>query len=99
MWWQRIPDLPSVIEIDIKNVLTNRMRACTHAKMGGSKSQRDSVGVSSASEGKEPLQVRIPARIKRAFKTRAAMRDIEPNRLFVEMWEHYERTGPDAKVD
>ncbi len=42
--------------------------------------------------GKEPLQVRIPAAVKRAFKTYAAMRDIEPNRLFVEVWEHYEKT-------
>jgi hypothetical protein len=69
-----------------------------HAAMRGSKSERDSVRGAPIPEGKEPLQVRIPARIKRAFKTCAAMRDIEPNRLFVEMWEHYERTGPDAKI-
>ena len=62
---------------------------------------RSKIGSESAFAGdsKEPLQVRIPGRIKRAFKTRAAMRDIEPNRLFVEMWEHYERTGPDATID
>ena len=63
------------------------------------KPNSESASRSPIPEGKEPLQVRIPARIKRAFKTRAAMRDIEPNRLFVEMWEHYERTGPDAKID
>jgi len=41
-------------------------------------------------EHKEPLQVRIPTRIKRRFKARAAMRGIEPNALFVELWEFYE---------
>lgn len=72
------------------------MHACT---MPGSKSAIESVGSTQALEGKEPLQVRIPARVKRAFKTYAAMRDMEPNRLFVEVWEHYERTRPDAKID
>jgi hypothetical protein len=41
-------------------------------------------------EQKEPLQVRIPTRIKRRFKARAAMRGIEPNALLVELWEFYE---------
>jgi cell wall assembly regulator SMI1 len=41
---------------------------------------------------KEPLQVRIPRDIKRSFKAHAALRGIEPNELFVEVWEHYERT-------
>ena len=41
---------------------------------------------------KEPLQVRIPAGVKRRFKAQAAMRGLEPNELFVEMWEHYDRT-------
>ena len=42
--------------------------------------------------GKEPLQVRIPTEIKRRFKALAAMRGIEPNELFVEIWDHYEKT-------
>lgn len=42
---------------------------------------------------KEPLQIRIPTGVKRAFKSHAALRGIEPNALFVEVWEHYERTG------
>ncbi len=41
---------------------------------------------------KEPLQVRIPVAIKRSFKAHAAMRGLEPNELFVEVWNHYERT-------
>lgn len=50
------------------------------------------VPVSSGREEKEPLQVRIPIRVKRAFKSLAALRGIEPNALFVEIWEHYQRT-------
>lgn len=45
-----------------------------------------------AETAKEPLQVRIPGPVKRRFKAHAALRGIEPNQLFVEMWEHYERT-------
>lgn len=41
---------------------------------------------------KEPLQVRIPANLKRQFKSHAALRGMEPNELFVEIWSHYERT-------
>jgi hypothetical protein len=41
---------------------------------------------------KEPLQVRIPTQVKRQFKAAAAMRGLEPNELFVEVWEHYQRT-------
>jgi hypothetical protein len=40
--------------------------------------------------GKEPLQIRIPTLIKRRFKAHAAMRGLEPNALFVEVWELYE---------
>lgn len=43
-------------------------------------------------EGKEPLQVRIPLAVKRRFKSHAAMRGIEPNELFVEVWHHYENS-------
>jgi hypothetical protein len=50
---------------------------------------------------KEPLQVRIPVNIKRRFKAHAALRGIEPNELFVEIWDHYERTrtGPMTTKD
>lgn len=41
---------------------------------------------------KEPLQVRIPISIKRKFKTYAAMQGLEPNELFVQIWQHYEET-------
>lgn len=40
---------------------------------------------------KEPLQVRIPRNIKRRFKAKAAMLGVEPNELFVRMWDMYER--------
>ncbi|MBY0337330.1 MAG: hypothetical protein K2X11_11995 [Acetobacteraceae bacterium] len=40
---------------------------------------------------KEPLQVRIPVAVKRRFKAHAAMHGKEPNQLFVEVWEFYER--------
>lgn len=46
--------------------------------------------------GKEPLQVRIPTNVKRAFKSQAALRGMEPNELFVEVWEYYERTRHEA---
>jgi len=39
---------------------------------------------------KEPLQVRIPAVVKRRFKAHAALKGLEPNELFVEVWRHYE---------
>lgn len=45
-----------------------------------------------AAGGKEPLQVRIPTAIKRRFKAHAAIRGLEPNELFVEVWNYYERT-------
>jgi hypothetical protein len=36
------------------------------------------------------LQVRIPVTVKRRFKSHAALRGMEPNELFVLVWEHYE---------
>jgi hypothetical protein len=45
-----------------------------------------------ASEAKEPLQIRIPRAVKRRFKAHAAMRGMEPNELFVEVWGLYETT-------
>lgn len=53
-------------------------------------------GSKAAKAVKEPLQVRIPGAVKRRFKAHAALRGIEPNELFVEVWEHYERTYTDA---
>jgi hypothetical protein len=41
---------------------------------------------------KEPLQVRIPQDVKRRFKAHAALRGLASHELFVEVWEHYERT-------
>ncbi len=41
---------------------------------------------------KEPLQIRIPAAVKRKFKAQAAMQGIEPNELFVQVWDHYCQT-------
>ncbi|HTK35591.1 MAG TPA: hypothetical protein VL358_09955 [Caulobacteraceae bacterium] len=43
-------------------------------------------------DAKEPLQIRIPVRVKRAFKAHAALRGLEPNELFVEVWGQYEST-------
>jgi hypothetical protein len=51
---------------------------------------------STCSEAKEPLQVRIPVTIKRAFKSAAALQGMEPNELFIEVWAHYERTKSNA---
>jgi hypothetical protein len=53
-------------------------------------------GLKAAKAVKEPLQVRIPGAVKRRFKALAALRGIEPNELFVEVWEHYERAHTDA---
>lgn len=50
-------------------------------------------------ERKEPLQVRIPVVVKRRFKAHAAMRGIEPNELFVEVWAHYEHTHCKARTE
>lgn len=55
------------------------------ADVGGAQARRSARPVS-----KEPLQIRIPTALKRRFKAHAAMRGIEPNQLFVEVWEHYE---------
>jgi hypothetical protein len=69
------------------------MLACNHAAM-----QPRLPGIvrssarSSRATDKEPLQVRIPAAVKRRFKAQAAIRGMEPNELFVEVWDHYERT-------
>jgi len=61
-----------------------------HARMVATKTPGPPEASSSAD--KEPLQVRIPVAVKRAFKSAAALRGMEPNQLFVEVWDHYERT-------
>lgn len=78
--------------------LTNRMPACNHARMDPitQTSEKDGLLSATSRNGKEPLQVRIPVGIKRAFKSQAALLGLEPNELFVKVWEHYERTRPTA---
>lgn len=72
------------------------MQACRHAFYDGSapkgsgRGNRHESAVMAASS-KEPLQVRIPTNVKRQFKALAALRGLEPNELFVEMWEQYEK--------
>lgn len=46
---------------------------------------------------KEPLQVRIPVAVKRRFKSHAALKGLEPNELFIQIWELYEASlGPET---
>lgn len=66
---------------------------------------RSGSGSAAGSATKEPLQVRIPTAVKRRFKAHAAIRGIEPNALFVEIWERYEAglghrpAPPEARAD
>lgn len=57
-----------------------------HASMVAAKHAVRAVKPSTA---KEPLQVRIPVDIKRNFKAQAALRGLDPNELFVEVWKHW----------
>lgn len=41
---------------------------------------------------KEPLQVRLPMQVKRRFKAEAALKGLDANELFVEVWEYWERS-------
>ena len=74
--------------------LTTRRRACIHARMVAAKRHSESTQASDNTPArvveKEPLQVRIPVTVKRRFKSHAALRGMEPNELFVEVWERYE---------
>lgn len=77
--------------------MTNRESAWLHARMTAvvKSSKNTSVPRKAASLAeKEPLQVRIPTKVKRAFKSAAALRGMEPHELFVEVWNHYEQTRP-----
>ena len=79
----------------IAKALTNRRLACKHALMRRPHSSSTTGNArlkEPAGASKEPLQVRIPTDVKRRFKAHAAMRGIAPHKLFVEVWEHYERT-------
>lgn len=70
-----------------------------HARMATTQIPTDAPVASkstSTASGKEPLQVRIPTAVKRRFKAHAAMLGLEPNELFVEVWDHYERTRTTA---
>ena len=44
-------------------------------------------------DSEESLQVRIPTSFKRRVRAHAAMRGMEPDEHFVEVWEHYENTS------
>jgi hypothetical protein len=84
------------------NPLTNRMTACSHARMAIAtrKPARVPEGKSGPADTgleKAPLQVRIPVSVKRRFKSHAALRGMEPNALFVEIWEHYESSHKASK--
>lgn len=75
------------------------MRACKHAVMTIREISSAGTVVPPSGGGKgvkAPLQVRIPTDVKRRFKAHAAMRGLEPNELFVEVWNHYERTTKHA---
>ena len=76
-------------------LLTGSAPACLHAYMSrpASSAAAATQPRSMPTQGaKEPLQMRIPVVVKRRFKAHAAMRGLEPNELFVEVWNHYERT-------
>ena len=76
-------------------MLTGSTPACLHAFMVrpvSSNLDAPQTASATADRAKEPLQVRIPAHIKRRFKAHAALRGLEPNELFVEVWNHYQRT-------
>lgn len=77
-------------------MLTGSAHACLHARMvRPANPTAAAVQPNSAPKevAKEPLQMRIPVLVKRRFKAHAAMRGLEPNELFVEVWNHYERTA------
>ena len=75
------------------DALTTCRLACSHVRTGATK--RHPVPVPAPGSfgkvgGKEPLQVRIPVSVKRRFKSHAALLGMEPNELFVVVWERYE---------
>ncbi len=74
------------------------MAACMHAAMQESKKLGNSVKRAPSPAEKEPLQVRIPMPVKRAFKSRAALMGLEPNQLFVQVWDHYLKTHTTAAL-
>lgn len=77
----------------------DRWTAWLHARMATTQTPTDAPIASRstpATGGKEPLQVRIPTAVKRRFKAHAAMLGLQPNELFCEVWDHYERTRPTA---
>jgi hypothetical protein len=80
-------------------MLTGSMPACLHADMvrpARYRAEAAQPGSAPHEVAKEPLQIRIPVLVKRSFKAHAAMRGLEPNELFVEVWNHYERTAANA---
>jgi hypothetical protein len=80
------------IERRLARPLTATMLACKSAGMESGKHASSTPGRRrpGTAVGKEPLQVRIPIGIKRRFKSYAALRGLDPNELFVLVWERYE---------
>jgi len=85
--------------VDDSRGIMRSLTACKHAHKMSQPSdhhptatQRKVPATSGADNSKEPLQIRIPTAIKRRFKAHAALRGLEPNKLFVEVWDHYEAT-------
>ena len=66
------------------------MHACRHMPAASSSDSVLARRLVGPVSDKEPLQVRIPVAVKRRFKAHAALRGLEPNELFVELWERYE---------
>gem|GEM_PF-2754387 len=85
------PSIGTIREFPLTNTVRAWLHACMPSPQPGNALRRRSGSTSDVSR-KEPLQVRIPTSVKRCFKAHAAMRGLEPNELFVEVWEHYERT-------
>lgn len=72
------------------------MAACIHAAMNTTRTSTDTQ--ISPTPKKEPLQLRLPVQVKREFKAHAAIRGLEPNELFVEVWEYYARAHEGTKA-
>lgn len=75
------------------------MHACNHASMQSIGSKRQDQSAHPEISGrKEPLQIRIPTAIKRRFKSHAALLGVEPNELFVTVWEQYEASQSQSQI-
>jgi len=59
--------------------------------------KKDPKTIPSIAADKQPLQLRIPVNIKRAFKAQAALQGIAANALFIEMWKYYDHADNVSK--